>query len=180
MAYLLRFLNILMLVALILTALVGFNYVDLGVGHIRLAILSFIFAIFAQAFIMFFFIGVSRLTKNVEDSLINNKLDQLFDETPPDLTPYLEKIKYFVLDSDRFKKQIIPWTILMLILGSIAFLLGGAYDTGLVQKTTHTGVVYGFLVSMLIGIFKQWVYLGKAHFLLRDLKTLFQIPHGSM
>ncbi len=68
----------------------------------------------------------------------------------------------------------------MLILGMIAFLLGGAHDTGLVLKTTHSGVVYGFLAAMFIGFFRQWWFLGKAHILLRKVKGLFDIPDGSM
>ncbi len=68
----------------------------------------------------------------------------------------------------------------MLVLGMIAFLLGGAHDTHLVSKSTHAGVVYGFLVAALIGFVRQWFYLGKMHHLLRKLKALFQIPDGQM
>ena len=68
----------------------------------------------------------------------------------------------------------------MLILGMIAFLLGGAHDTGMVLKTTHSGVVYGFTGAALIGFFRQWFYLGKSHILLRKIKSLFEIPDHSM
>ena len=68
----------------------------------------------------------------------------------------------------------------MLILGMMAFLLGGAHDTGLVQKTTHSGVVLGFIIAMTIGFFRQWHYLGKSHSLLRKLKALYGIADGQM
>ena len=96
------------------------------------------------------------------------------------MTPYLEKTKKFVEDADRCKRQTIPWSILMLVLGMVAFLLGGAHDTGLVQKTTHSGVVLGFFAATLIGFFRQWYYLGKAHLLLRKLKGPYEIPDGQM
>ena len=62
----------------------------------------------------------------------------------------------------------------------IAFLLGGAHDTGLVQKTTHSGVVLGFFIAMTIGFFRQWYYLGKSHLLLRKLKSLYGMADGQM
>ena len=68
----------------------------------------------------------------------------------------------------------------MLVLGMIAFLLGGAHDTNLVSKTTHSGVVYGFLAAMLIGFVRQWHYLKVGHISLRKIKTLFEIPDGQM
>ena len=107
---------------------------------------------------MFYFIGVARLTTNVY-SIVATKtnLHELFDNPPTDLAPYLEKTKKFVEDADRCKRQTIPWSILMLVLGMVAFLLGGAHDTGLVQKTTHSGVVLGFFVAMMIGFFRQWM-----------------------
>ena len=130
---------------------------------------------------MFYFIGVSRLTENVYRCLHENQqLDELFESPPLDIAPYKKKVYQFVLDSKRFKRQTIPWTMLMLVLGSIAFLLGGAHHTGMVDKTIHAGVVYGFLAAMLIGFFRQWHYLGKGHLLLRKLKGLFQIPEAQM
>jgi hypothetical protein len=70
--------------------------------------------------------------------------------------------------------------MLMLILGTLAFLLGGAHDTGVVQKTVHSGVAYGFIVAMIIGFGRQWHYLKKSHLLLRELKTLFGLSSDSM
>jgi hypothetical protein len=70
--------------------------------------------------------------------------------------------------------------MLMLVLGTIAFLLGGAHDTGMVQKIVHSGVAYGFLASMLIGFIRQWFYLGKSHQLLGEIKALFGLSRDSM
>lgn len=181
MAYLLRTLIVLMISSIVLTALLALKIVHLPLNHIQIAIPSFIYTIFAQAFVMFYFIGVARLTNNVY-SIVATKtnLHELFDNPPNDLSPYIEKTKKFVEDADRCKRQTIPWSILMLVLGMVAFLLGGAHDTGLVQKTTHSGVVLGFFVAMTIGFFRQWYYLGKAHLLLRKLKGLYEIPDGQM
>ncbi len=181
MANLLRTLNIIMLIGILITILSAFDKIDFTLNHIQLAIPVFIYTIFAQAFIMFYFIGVSRLVNNVYFILATNQnLSELFENPPEDIEPYKKKVQKFVQDANTCKRQTIPWTMLMLILGMIGFLLGGAHDTGLVQKTTHTGVVYGFLMASLIGFTRQWVYLGKSHVLLRKVKGLFEIPDGSM
>jgi hypothetical protein len=181
MAYLLRTLNILMLIGVVITVLAALGKVDFTLNHIQLAIPVFIYTIFAQAFIMFYFIGVSRLVTNVYNILDSStNLKELFDNPPEDLEPYKKKVYKFVHDSTTCKRQTIPWTMLMLILGMIAFLLGGAHDTGMVAKTTHSGVVYGFSGALLIGFYKQWIYLGKSHVLLRKIKALFSIPDGQM
>ena len=181
MAYLLRTLIVLMISSILLTALLALKIIHLPLSHIQIAIPSFIYTIFAQAFVMFYFIGVSRLTNNVYTIVsTNTNLNELFEVPPTDLSPYIEKTKKFVEDADRCKRQTIPWTILMLILGMIAFLLGGAHDTGLVQKTTHSGVVLGFFIAMTIGFFRQWYYLGKSHLLLRKLKSLYGMADGQM
>lgn len=181
MAYLLRTLITIMLAGITLTALLAMGIVHLSFGHIQLAIPAFLYTIFTQAFVMFYFIGVSRLTNNVYLIIsTQTNLGELFENPPADLTPYLEKTKKFVEETDRSKRQTIPWTILMLVLGMIAFLLGGAHDTGMVQKTTHSGVVLGFYIAMLIGFFRQWYYLGKSHILLRKLKGLYMMPDAQM
>ena len=181
MAYLLRTLIVLMLLATILTTSVALDWVELPFSHIQLAIVSFLYTIFAQAFVMFYFIGINRLMKNVYEVLGSEaNLSELFDNPPEDLAPYKKRVYKFVLDSDRGKRQTIPWTMLMLILGTIAFLLGGAHDTNLVSKTIHSGVVYGFLVAMVIGFARQWYYLKAGHISLRKIKTLFDIPDGQM
>ena len=181
MAYLLRTLIVLMVASITLTALLALNVVHLSFSHIQLSIPAFIYTIFAQAFVMFYFIGVARLTNNVYSIVASGQnLGELFDNPPSDLTPYIEKTKKFVEEADRSKRQTIPWTILMLILGMIAFLLGGAHDTGMVQKTTHYGVVLGFFSAMMIGFFRQWYYLGKSHILLRKLKGLYMMPDAQM
>jgi hypothetical protein len=164
-----------------LTALLALNLVDLQFNHIQLAIPAFLYTIFAQAFVMFYFIGVSRLTTNVYNIVASGaNLKELFDNPPENLAPYIEKTRKFVEEADRSKRQTMPWTILMLVLGMIAFLLGGAHDTGLVQKTTHSGVVLGFFGAMYIGFFRQWYYLKKAHLLLRKLKNLYGMPDAQM
>jgi len=181
MAYLLRALILLMIGSIIVTALLALKFIHLEFSHIQLAIPAFIYTIFAQAFVMFYFIGVARLTNNVYSIVATQtNLNELFDNPPEDLAPYVEKTKKFVEEADRSKRQTIPWTILMLVLGMIAFLLGGAHDTGLVQKTTHSGVVLGFFIAMLIGFFRQWYYLGKSHILLRKLKGLYMMADAQM
>ena len=181
MAYLLRTLIVLMVASITLTALLALNLVHLPYSHIQLSIPAFIYTIFAQAFVMFYFIGVSRLTNNVYSIVASGShLHELFENPPSDLTPYIEKTKKFVEEADRSKRQTIPWTILMLVLGMIAFLLGGAHDTGMVQKTTHSGVVLGFFAAMMIGFFRQWYYLGKSHLLLRKLKGLYMMNDAQM
>jgi len=170
-----------MVLSILLTVLLALKLVNLPLSHIQVAIPAFIYTIFAQAFVMFYFIGVNRLTKNVY-FILNSKtnLNEIFETPPADLTPYLEKTKMMFEESERGKRQTMPWTILMLILGMVAFLLGGAHDTGLVLKTTHSGVVLGFFIAMIIGFFRQWYYLGKSHLLLRRLKNLYSIPDGQM
>lgn len=166
---------------MLLTVAQAFGWTNLPYNHIQLSIPAFLYTIFAQAFVMFYFIGISRLVNNVYYILSSeSNLEELFDVPPKDLKPYLEKTKQFVQSADRSKRQTIPWTMMMLVLGMTAFFLGGAHDTGLVEKTTHSGVVFGFTAAMLIGFVRQWYYLGKSHILLRKVKTLFEIPDGSM
>jgi ABC-type multidrug transport system fused ATPase/permease subunit len=181
MAYILRFLLVLMLGGIILTAGVALGWFNVDYGHIHLAIPTFIFTMFIQAFVMFYFIGVSRLVENVWNALNSaGNINELFDTPPEDLEPYKKKVSRFVHESTLSKRQTIPWTILMLILGTIAFLLGGAHDTGMVSKVVHSGVAYGFFAAMLIGIVRQWYYLGKSHILLGDLKSLFGMSRDAM
>jgi len=165
-----------------LTTAVALGWItELSFSHIHLAIVTFIYTIFAQAFVMFYFIGTSRLATNVYNILRSEtNLNELFDEPPADLKPYVKKVYKFVQDTDRGKRQTIPWTMLMLVLGTIAFLLGGAHDTGLVERTTHSGVVYGFIAAMFIGFFRQWYYLGLTNQTIRKLKTLFSISDAQM
>jgi hypothetical protein len=170
-----------MILGIGLTLGTAFHLFSFKFSHIQIAIPAFIYTIFAQAFVMFYFIGVSRLTNNVYLILKEQKnLNELFEDPPEDLAPYTKKVFQFVQESTRGKRQTIPWTMLILALGTLGFLLGGAHDTGVVSKTTHIGVVYGFLVATIIGFFRQWHYLGRAHILLRKLKALFSIPDHSM
>ena len=182
MAYLLRTLILIMFLSILLTIGLALGVLHIqNFSHIKVAIPSFIYTIFAQAFVMFYFIGVARLVDNVRTILSSEQnLSELFDQVPPDLKPYRAKVQRFHHEAELCKRQTIPWTMLMLILGMIAFLLGAAHDTGMVKKHIHSGVVYGFLAAMVIGFFRQWYYLGKSHVLLRQLKSLFQIPDGQM
>lgn len=181
MAYLLRSLIVLMVVGMALTTLSAHNLVNLELGHIQLAIPAYLYTLFAQAFVMFYFIGVSRLANNVQTILQSGtQLKELFEKPPEDLTPYMKQTKRLTYEADTCKRQTIPWSILMIVLGMLGFLLGGAHDTMLVSKSVHSGVIYGFLAAMTIGFFRQWYYLGKSHKLLRKLKTLFEIPDAQM
>lgn len=181
MAHLLRFLLVIMFLGICLTMGAAFGWFDIGLGHIHLSITVFIYLIFIQAFVMFYFIGVARLVENVWNALNSeSNLGELFDKAPDDLEPYKKKVSRYVHESQLSKRQTIPWTILTLILGTIAFLLGGAYDTGLVRKVVHSGVAYGFFVAMLIGFVRQWYYLGKSHVLLGEIKALFGMSRDAM
>lgn len=181
MAYLLRSLILIMMTAISLTIMTALGWLELTMTHIQLAIPTFIFVIFAQAFVMFYFIGVARLAEKVQEVLTSeSNLGELFEQAPDDLAPYTKKVKQYVYQTSLSKRQTIPWTMLMLILGTFAFLLGGAHDTGLVRKIVHSGVVYGFLAAAVIGFVRQWYYLGKTHKLLREMKALFSIPDDSM
>ncbi len=182
MAYLLRTLNLVMILGMILVFLSAKNIYDFqDYNHISLAIPYFIFTIFIQAFIMFYFIGVNRFTRNIYEIISSGKrLDELFEEIPRNYKDYEKKVSKFYFDSETFKRQTIPWTMIMLTLGTFAFLLGGAHDTDLVEIHVHSGVSYGFAAASLIGFTKQWIYLGKAHLLLRKIKTLFMLEHNSM
>ena len=181
MAYLLRFLLLIMVLGILLTASVALGWLNINFGHIQLAIPTFMYVIFIQAFVMFYFIGVARLVENVWNALNSEaNLSELFDEPPQDLEPYKKKVARYVHESQLSKRQTIPWTMLMLVLGTIAFLLGGAHDTGLVTKVVHSGCAYGFIAAMLIGFFRQWFYLGKSHILLREMKGLFGISRDAM
>lgn len=181
MAYLLRSLIVVMVAGIVLTALTALQWITLPHSHIQTAIPSFIFLIFIQAFVMFYFIGVARLVENVWNVLQSQQnLHELFDEAPSDLEPYKKRVARFVHESTLCKRQTIPWTMLMLVLGSVGFLLGGAHDTGLVSKTVHSGVIYGFMAAMFIGFVRQWIYLGKSHVLLREMKGLFGMSNDAM
>ena len=114
-----------MVAGVALTTSVALGWIQIEFGHIQLAIPTFMYVMFIQAFVMFYFIGVSRLVENVWNTLHSQaNLDELFDEAPADLDPYKKKVARYVHESQLSKRQTIPWTMLMLVLGSIAFLLG--------------------------------------------------------
>lgn len=85
MAYLLRFLLLVMVLGIALTASVALRWINIDFGHIQLAIPTFLYVVFVQAFVMFYFIGVSRLVENVWNALNSDaNLGELFDEAPRD------------------------------------------------------------------------------------------------
>ena len=95
MAYLLRALILVMITGLSLVIASALGFIEvLGLDHLRLAMPFFIYVIFAQAFVMFYFIGVSRLTMNIWN-ILNTKenLEDLFDNPPDDLSPYIKKTR---------------------------------------------------------------------------------------
>ena len=102
MTYLLRGLFSLMMASIILTAILALKLVAFPFSHIQVAIPAFIFTIFTQAFVMFYFIGVARLTINVYNILNSEtNLKELFDTPPEDLAPYLSQTKKLVEDAER-------------------------------------------------------------------------------
>jgi hypothetical protein len=172
-----------MVSAVVTTLVSALGWVHLEYNHIALALPTFVFVIFAQAFVMFYFIGVNRLTENVYNVLNSkNNLHELFDaeKIPENLDEYKHKVYKYCQHTSLCKRQTIPWTMLMLILGSLGFLLGGAHHTGLVRKIIHSGVIYGFIVAMFIGFVRQWYYLGKTHTQLGEMKALFGISRDQM
>lgn len=181
MAYILRTLLFLLLLGFIITIGSAYGWIDVGFQHIALSIPLMLFLIFVQAFIMFYFIGVNKLIENVMGVLYSKtNLKELFDEIPSDLTPFLKKVNQLHYTTTLCKRQTVPWTALILVLGIAAFLLGGAYHTGQVSKNVHVGVVLGFVMAFIIGFYKEWKYLGKAHRLLRDLKKTFDLADHRM
>ena len=114
-------------------------------SHILYVIPLLIVLIFVYAFCMFFFIGVHQFTNNILTNLNTKKnLGSLFAENcPDDLTEYIKKTNRFEYQAKYIKRQVVPWVILTLTLGCIAFLLGAAHHTGVVGKTVHSGVVWG-------------------------------------
>ena len=101
MAYLLRGLNIIMIIAIAMTTLAALDLIDLSLSHISVAIPSYIYTIFAQAFIMFYFIGVAKLTNNVM-YIIKTKtnLEEIFEVAPENLDPYEKKLSQFVHEAN--------------------------------------------------------------------------------
>ena len=94
MAYLLRTLILLMMLFIMATFLSAMNWISLGLGHIKLAIPTLLYCIFTQAFVMFYFIGVSRFVNNVWEILHRKSdLKELFEMPPEDMRPYIKKTK---------------------------------------------------------------------------------------
>lgn len=179
---LLRFLLLLSFISFWYIVAVAYGKMPSEFGHIGLSIPYILFLIFTQAFIMFYFIGVHRLVENVLSVLTSKQdLGSLFDEPyPEDLTSYNKDVNRLYYQTNFSKRQTIPWTGLILALGILAFLLGGAYHTGQVSRVVHVGVIYGFAIAFSIGFYKQWKYLGKVNVYLRELKDIFGLSKNSM
>lgn len=184
MAYILRLLIVILIPLIVSVGATGAGYIQIAYPHILLAIPAYLATLFIQAFVMFFFIGVHKLTTNVFNTVQSGKpedLHQIFEgPLPSDFGEYLKKTKQLWYQSQQIKRQTVPWAILIIVLGMITFLIGGAYDTGVVSKPIHSGLAYSFTITLFIGVYYQWVCLGKAHKLLRKLKTLYQIPDHQM
>lgn len=174
MMYLLRLLLLLQIMGLFFTIACAHTWIQVELHHISIAIPLLLYTIFAQAFIMFYLIGVSRLCANVYELLVQERdLGTLFEAPPQDLTPYREKSLQYARDTKIYKSKAIPWTGMILLLGALGFLMGGAADTGVVEVSVHSGLIYGLVMASLIGFYKQWRMLGLSHKRLRRLKRLF-------
>ena len=180
MAYLLRGLLLLMVAGVILTMLTAFGLVELSLNHIQIAIPVFLYTIFAQAFVMFYFIGVSRLINNIWTIFsTSTNLSELFDN-PPKTSHHIQKklrnlFMTLLVANDRQSldyDDVSSW--------HDCFSTRWCSRYKYCRKTTHSGVVYGFFVAMMIGFVRQWYYLGQSHVLLRKVKTLFEIPDAQM
>jgi hypothetical protein len=181
MAYLLRALLCVITSAMIILFASAKGWIEVPFGHIKLSIPVFLVVMFTQTFVMFFFIGISRMVQNIHNILHGKTdLDQLFDNPPEDLTPYMKKITRFRYKADTFKRKIVPWVILSIVLGTFTFLMGGAYDTGAVSRNTHLGLSYGFIFTLTMGIISEWRYLKQAHILLRQVKSTFELEDHAM
>jgi hypothetical protein len=182
MAYLLRALLLLLLFGLLTTIGAAYHLFSFSISHISLAIVLMLFLLFIQAFIMFYFIGVNRLVENIQVTLnTQHDIKELFpDKVPDDLTYYIKSLNRIGYATQLNKRKTVPWAALIMVLFIIGFLLGGSHDTGGVSKDVHVGVILGFCAAFAIGFFKQWIYLGKAHKQLRELKDIFNLSDHAM
>lgn len=185
MAYFLRILLIFMVSGLLITSLSPYHPVLFG--HISVAIITFLMLLFIQAFVMFYFIGVNRLMNNIEVLLTTGGQDlkELFgdipqEEIPEDLEPYKKKIQQYNYKSKMAKRKTIPWTMMMITLGMMTFMLGAAYDTGMVSREIHKGLAIGLWASVIIGVTHQWILLGQSYHWLRQIKGLFSLSNFRM
>ena len=181
MAHLLRLLLALSGLGVALVVALAHGWAHVGPGHILLAIPVFIGVVFVQAFVMFYFIGVARLVEKVLVALQSpDGPGTLFDEPPADPSPWIKRVSRMHLEAKMGRRRTVPWSVLAIVLGTAAFLLGGAFDTGLVGLHVHGGVAHGFCAALGIGTVRQWAHLGRAHRLLRRLKALFDVPAHRM
>lgn len=182
MAHLLRLMLIIKFGLMILTILLAKHLINIDYSHIKLAIPGYLFVIMVQALVMFYFIGVSKMISETSELMEQEgeKAKELFETPPEDIIPYRNKVSQFSYQTTLYKRKTIPWTMLIIILGMLAFLMGGAYDTGMVKKETHEGLAYGFLLALILGTTHQWFLLGKAHKILREFKAMFSMSNSQM
>ncbi|MDH4467834.1 MAG: hypothetical protein QE271_07235 [Bacteriovoracaceae bacterium] len=187
MSFLLQFLLSLITFFGWFTAAVAYGLVPTTLSHILLAVPFVIVLIFVLAFVMFYFMGVRQLVVNVMHGLQTSNREQLGqffscsdEEIPKDLTPYLSKLNRFYYVVNQAKRKSIPWCILILILGILAFLLGAAHHTQVVDKSIHLGVVIGYLVASTLGWVWMMKYLREANKTLRQVKELFGLKSNQM
>lgn len=182
MKNLLILLNTSSLLLLVLTFARGLGVeIFVNYSHIILALTSFIYFIFAEAFILFYLIGVGRMVENIKEKLAKGDLSDLVEEGQEvDLVLYRKKMVIFEQKIKNIKSRNVPWTILTLFLGSICFLSGGAFDTALIERTTHLGLGIGFGVSLLISYFWHTTGIIQADRLLSNLKEIFSLSRNSM
>ena len=180
LAYFLCVLLGVMVAGVVWTTGTALGFFSTTLMHIPLAIATFLVTLLTEALVMFYTIGVHRMMVNIDEALKSPATIASLDIPSKDLRPYLKKTEKFVRDAKLCKRRCIPWAMLMITLGSLAFLLGAAHDTGLVARTTHSGVSYGFLMAMILGSIHQWRFLVLGHKLLRKAKALFDLPDEEM
>lgn len=188
MSYLLQVLLLAITVSGWFIAAGAFGWIPSGdhLSHILWAVPFVIMLIFINAFVMFYFIGVKQLVVNIVHNLQNPKPEQLAEyfagseHVPQDLTPYLSKLNRFYYVVNQAKRKSIPWCMLTLTLGILAFLLGAAHHTLVVNKSVHVGVVIGYLVASTLGCYWMLKHLRASHQTLRALKSLFGLESHRM
>ncbi len=178
MAYLLRTLILLSIIGIIVTALMALKFIDFNMNHISLSIPVFLLTILSQSLVMFYFIGIKKFINNIHSIIMDNKNpSNIFENDQPleVIEKYRKTTTHFLQSADISKRKVIPWTILIIILGMLAFFLGAAHDNNIVSRHIHSGVVYGFIVALAIGFFQEWKHLGINRILVLKVRATFKL-----
>lgn len=178
MAYVLRTLILISTLGIITTMLIALKFIEFDMNHITLALPTFLLTIFSQSLVMFYFIGIKKFVNNIHLIINDNKnpSDIFENEQPLEvIEKYRKTTIHFLKSADLSKRKVIPWTILIIILGMLAFFLGAAHDNNMVSRHIHSGVVYGFIVAMTIGFYKEWKHLGMNRILLVKVRATFKL-----